>query len=422
MTNDLYLSLIQNKMYVGISLISISYVIGWFFILKLNFLILKVKIAKKELFPMIFAMTLYTFFVRQFLPIMINILIEVAILTLFTMLSGKTSFLKSCWTAMIVIASTAVAVVILGPLCYFNSNINNFLINSNYGLIVGSFAENIGPLLLISLLLKKPNFSLIPPIITNRYDFYDIVGLVTYGSMFSILSFFTMQLIYSLKTNSRQTFTYLILLWIASVANISGHISIVNALKRRFESQLLKVEKEKAELEKREAILQQEKVVIAKEKAILEQEKSALEAEKFDLLTKVQEFKDSPGNVEYIPIQQFQDLMTETIYKIQTLNKTIHSIAYQQKAQELSDNTELVPSDLTSQERMILKGLGSGLVYKEIAAELHVVEGTVKNWAGALMKKLGLKNQLQLASYAGEHGLIDKGEKIINNDSITDRA
>jgi DNA-binding NarL/FixJ family response regulator len=129
------------------------------------------------------------------------------------------------------------------------------------------------------------------------------------------------------------------------------------------------------------------------------------------LLIKVQEFKDSPGNAEYIPIQQFQDLMTETIYKIQTLNKSIHSMAYQQKTQEITDNEELIPSNLTLQERIILKGLGSGLVYKEIAAELHVVEGTVKNWAGALMRKLGLKNQLQLAAYAGEHRLIDKAEK-----------
>ena len=67
-------------------------------------------------------------------------------------------------------------------------------------------------------------------------------------------------------------------------------------------------------------------------------------------------------------------------------------------------NTEL--DALTDQERRILELIGEGLTNRQIGAQMHLAEKTVKNYVSSLLAKLGMERRTQAAAYIarlGEH-------------------
>ncbi len=55
---------------------------------------------------------------------------------------------------------------------------------------------------------------------------------------------------------------------------------------------------------------------------------------------------------------------------------------------------------LPSRERDVLRSIGQGCTNREIAAQLHLAEGTVKTYVTHLLNRLTLRNRSQLAIYA----------------------
>ncbi|MFI6288237.1 response regulator [Streptomyces sp. NPDC051018] len=60
---------------------------------------------------------------------------------------------------------------------------------------------------------------------------------------------------------------------------------------------------------------------------------------------------------------------------------------------------------LTGRESEVVALVGAGLSNGEIAARLHVVEGTVKAHVSAVLARLGLRNRVELAILAHEAGV-----------------
>lgn len=72
-------------------------------------------------------------------------------------------------------------------------------------------------------------------------------------------------------------------------------------------------------------------------------------------------------------------------------------------AEKKSANTDR--SVFTHREQDVLKLVAQGYDNKEIAAELFLAEGTVRNQISRLLEKLSLKDRTQLAVYAVKNGL-----------------
>lgn len=69
--------------------------------------------------------------------------------------------------------------------------------------------------------------------------------------------------------------------------------------------------------------------------------------------------------------------------------------------------TSKPPHNLTERERVILRLVGEGKSNTEIARELYLTVGTVKNYVSHLLSKLGLRDRTQLAIYALKHDLTE---------------
>jgi DNA-binding NarL/FixJ family response regulator len=64
-------------------------------------------------------------------------------------------------------------------------------------------------------------------------------------------------------------------------------------------------------------------------------------------------------------------------------------------------------SDLTGQERQVLALIAAGKTNREIAAELFLSEGTVRNYVSSILSKLNVSNRAEAAAYAIKHHLQD---------------
>ncbi|MET8154128.1 response regulator [Actinoplanes sp. NPDC049668] len=62
--------------------------------------------------------------------------------------------------------------------------------------------------------------------------------------------------------------------------------------------------------------------------------------------------------------------------------------------------------DLTGREQAVLRLVAVGATNREIAARLHLSEGTVKNHISRILERLGLRDRTQAAIYARDRGLL----------------
>lgn len=61
---------------------------------------------------------------------------------------------------------------------------------------------------------------------------------------------------------------------------------------------------------------------------------------------------------------------------------------------------------LTDRETAVLRLIAAGATNREIAARLHLSEGTVKNHISRILGRLGLRDRTQAALYARDHGVL----------------
>ncbi len=91
-----------------------------------------------------------------------------------------------------------------------------------------------------------------------------------------------------------------------------------------------------------------------------------------------------------------------------TTNKvlTIFNRMAQSYFLEESHDDEIDKLSIT--ELQIIQAIGRGLSNKEIMGEIHLSEGTVRNYISTILKKLNLRDRTQIAIFAIQYGLMLK--------------
>jgi DNA-binding NarL/FixJ family response regulator len=102
-----------------------------------------------------------------------------------------------------------------------------------------------------------------------------------------------------------------------------------------------------------------------------------------------------------------QQKLIQAIYSCMKGGLTIHEDVAAKMVPKLLQKSKQAHVDipLSPRELMIAKLVGEGKTNKEIAAELHLSIGTVKNHITQILQKLQLRDRTQLAIYAIKHDI-----------------
>ena len=73
---------------------------------------------------------------------------------------------------------------------------------------------------------------------------------------------------------------------------------------------------------------------------------------------------------------------------------------------KLENAKEDSQKDLTQRELDIIRLIATGMSNKEVASNLYLTEGTVKNYVSSILSKLSLRHRTQIALYAVERKII----------------
>jgi two-component system invasion response regulator UvrY len=111
------------------------------------------------------------------------------------------------------------------------------------------------------------------------------------------------------------------------------------------------------------------------------------------------------GAAGYLNKQAAPEELVQAVRKILSGGRYL-SPAY--VAEALAESTRPSHQQLSSREFQVLRMVALGKSLNEIAAELSLSPKTIGTFHTSLLKKLGLRNDVQLTHYALDHGLIEQ--------------
>lgn len=113
------------------------------------------------------------------------------------------------------------------------------------------------------------------------------------------------------------------------------------------------------------------------------------------------------GASGYVLKAQADEELLEAIRAIERGDPFLTPSAQQSLIRDLLERGEPDNSELTPREEEIVKLVAEANTTREIAAMLHLSEKTVENHRGNAMKKLGMRDRVELVRYAIRRGLIE---------------
>ena len=88
-----------------------------------------------------------------------------------------------------------------------------------------------------------------------------------------------------------------------------------------------------------------------------------------------------------------------------SLDPAVTQRVFQEVRRAVKDEEAASFSELSQQEKMVLKLVSEGKTNREIAQSLYLGEGTVRNYVSSILSKLSVSNRAEAAAYAVQHNL-----------------
>lgn len=112
------------------------------------------------------------------------------------------------------------------------------------------------------------------------------------------------------------------------------------------------------------------------------------------------------GASGYLTKESAPNELVSAIQKVLSGGKYISSSLAEHLASLLQQSERLPHEVLSNREYQILCLIASGKTVSEIAKELFLSIKTVSTYRSRILKKMGMKNNIELASYAIKHNLV----------------
>jgi two-component system, NarL family, response regulator DevR len=90
-----------------------------------------------------------------------------------------------------------------------------------------------------------------------------------------------------------------------------------------------------------------------------------------------------------------------------SLDPAVTQRIFQEVRKAVKDEEASAFSNLSQQEKMVLKLVAEGKTNRVIAQKLYLGEGTVRNYVSSILSKLGVSNRAEAAAFAVAHNLND---------------
>ncbi len=90
-----------------------------------------------------------------------------------------------------------------------------------------------------------------------------------------------------------------------------------------------------------------------------------------------------------------------------SLDPAVTQRVFQEVRKAVQEEEASAFSNLSQQEKMVLKLVSEGKTNRDIAQSLFLGEGTVRNYVSSILSKLNVSNRAEAAAYAVEHNLKD---------------
>ncbi|MBP6178226.1 MAG: response regulator transcription factor [Anaerolineales bacterium] len=105
------------------------------------------------------------------------------------------------------------------------------------------------------------------------------------------------------------------------------------------------------------------------------------------------------------PRQKIVEAIRGTVGGKSFLDPAIAGKLLNQVASKQTQPTSILTGKLTERELDVLRLIAKGINNSDIAVQLHLSEGTVRNHVSAILEKLGVSDRTQAAVIAIQHGL-----------------
>jgi two-component system response regulator DevR len=115
------------------------------------------------------------------------------------------------------------------------------------------------------------------------------------------------------------------------------------------------------------------------------------------------------GASGYVLKQIASDELVKTIEAVgrgeALLDPVVAQRVFQELRQVVKEEESPAFARLTQREKQVLLLVSEGKTNREIAKNLFLGEGTVRNYVSSILSELGVKNRAEAAAYAAEHNL-----------------